>query len=73
MYVYVSLSCNHGICILLPVDVKEGCGVVEDLVLLEVEDEPGHAVRPLLDDVDPRRQAVPAEVNVVGSQQSPWQ
>lgn len=37
-----------------------------------MDNDPGNPVRPLLNDVDPGRQAVPVKVNIVGTQEPPY-
>lgn len=42
--------------------------MVRDSVgLLQVQDEPGRPVGPLLRQIDPRRQAVPVKADLIGS------
>lgn len=48
-------------------------GLVGDAVgLLQVQDEPGRPVGPLLRQVDPGRQPVPVEADLIGSQKAAW-
>ena len=48
--------------------------LVRDAVgLLQEQDDPGRPVRPLLRQVDPRRQPVPVKDDLIGSQQTTYQ
>lgn len=62
-------NCAHGV--VLPLIDGLECGLVWDPVsLLQVQDEPGGPVGPLLRQVDPGRQAVPVKDDLIGSQQT---
>lgn len=52
------------------VDSLEGGLVGDPVCLLQVEEQPGGAVGPLLRQVDPRRQPVPVEGDLISSQQA---